>query len=107
MISKELKKLRRRELVDIIYQLKKREDQLREQVATLDEQCIQLQNKNEAPWLWLGVLLLVTVTGPLRLKDVPYLFDGLAFFALGLGGWGFMAVCALALMADRTICQAI
>lgn len=37
MISKELKKLRRRELVDIIYQLKKSEDQLREQVATLEQ----------------------------------------------------------------------
>ena len=37
MISKELKKLRRRELVDIIYQLKKNEDQLKEQIATLEE----------------------------------------------------------------------
>lgn len=36
MISKELKKLRRRELVDIIYQMKKNEDQLREQIATLE-----------------------------------------------------------------------
>lgn len=37
MISKELKKLNRRELVDIIYQLKKSENQLREQVAALEQ----------------------------------------------------------------------
>ena len=38
MISKELKKLNRRELVDVIYQLKKNEEQLREQIASLEEQ---------------------------------------------------------------------
>ena len=43
MISKELKKLSRRELVDIIYQLKKNEEQLREEIATLEE---QLQDKH-------------------------------------------------------------
>ena len=42
MISKELKKLRRRELVDIIYQMKKNEDQLKEQIATLEA---ELQDK--------------------------------------------------------------
>lgn len=36
MISKELKKLNRRELVDVIYQLKKNEEQLREQIASLE-----------------------------------------------------------------------
>ena len=36
MISKELKKLNRRELVDIIYQLKKNEEQMREQIAALE-----------------------------------------------------------------------
>lgn len=36
MISKELKKLNRRELVDIIYQLKKNEEQMQEQIATLE-----------------------------------------------------------------------
>ena len=36
MISKELKKLNRRELVDIIYQLKKNEEQLNEKIASLE-----------------------------------------------------------------------
>ena len=36
MISKELKKLSRRELVDIIYQLKKNEQERREEVAALE-----------------------------------------------------------------------
>ena len=36
MISKELKKLNRRELVDIIYQLKKNEEQMQEQIAALE-----------------------------------------------------------------------
>lgn len=36
MISKELKRLSRRELVDIIYQLKKNEEQMREQIAALE-----------------------------------------------------------------------
>ena len=35
MVSKELKKLSRRELVDIIYQLKKNEQQLQEEIAAL------------------------------------------------------------------------
>ena len=35
MVSKELKKLSRRELVDIIYQMKKNEQQLQEEVASL------------------------------------------------------------------------
>ena len=37
MISKELKKLSRRELVDIIYQLKKNEQEKQEEVAALEE----------------------------------------------------------------------
>ena len=37
MISKELKKLGRRELVDIIYQLKVNEQQLQEKIAALEE----------------------------------------------------------------------
>ena len=37
MISKELKRLSRRELVDIIYQLKKNEEQLQEKIAELEE----------------------------------------------------------------------
>ena len=37
MISKELKKLNRRELVEVIYQLKKNEEQLRAQIAELEE----------------------------------------------------------------------
>ena len=36
MISKELKRLSRRELVDVIYQLKKNEEQMREQIAALE-----------------------------------------------------------------------
>lgn len=36
MISKELKKLNRRELIDVIYQLKKNEEQMREQIAALE-----------------------------------------------------------------------
>ena len=35
MISKDLKKLNRRELVDIIYQMKKNEQQMQEEIATL------------------------------------------------------------------------
>ena len=42
MVSKELKKLSRRELVDIIYQLKKNEEQLQEKIASLEE---ELQDK--------------------------------------------------------------
>ena len=42
MISKELKKLSRRELVDIIYQLKKNEQEKLDQIAALGE---QLQDK--------------------------------------------------------------
>ena len=37
MISKELKKLSRRELVDIIYQLKKNEQEKQDQIAALEE----------------------------------------------------------------------
>ena len=37
MVSKELKKLSRRELVDIIYQMKKNEQQLQEEVVALQE----------------------------------------------------------------------
>ena len=36
MISKELKKLNRRELVDVIYQLKKNEEQMQERIASLE-----------------------------------------------------------------------
>ena len=36
MISKELKKLNRRELVDVIYQLKKNEEQMQAQIAALE-----------------------------------------------------------------------
>ena len=36
MINKELKKLNRRELVDVIYQLKKNEEQLQELIAALE-----------------------------------------------------------------------
>ncbi len=36
MISKELKKLNRRELVDVIYQLKKNEEQMQEKIASLE-----------------------------------------------------------------------
>ena len=37
MISKELKKLSRRELVDIIYQLKKNEQEKQDKIATLED----------------------------------------------------------------------
>lgn len=37
MIGKELKKMSRRELVDIIYQLKKNETQMQEKIAELEE----------------------------------------------------------------------
>lgn len=36
MISKDLKKLNRRELVDVIYQLKKNEEQMQEKIASLE-----------------------------------------------------------------------
>lgn len=36
MMRKELKKLNRRELVDVIYQLKKNEEQLQEKIASLE-----------------------------------------------------------------------
>ena len=38
MISKELKRLNRRELVDIIYQLKKNEQEMQEEIATLKKE---------------------------------------------------------------------
>ena len=37
MISRELRKMSRRELVDIIYQMKKREQQMQEEIASLQE----------------------------------------------------------------------
>ena len=37
MINKELKKLSRRELMDIIYQVKKREQLIQEEIASLQE----------------------------------------------------------------------
>ena len=37
MVNKELKKLSRRELVDIIYQLKKNEQELQDQISSLQE----------------------------------------------------------------------
>lgn len=37
MISKDIKKLNRRELVDIIYQLKKNEEQMQAKIAELEE----------------------------------------------------------------------
>lgn len=37
MINKDLKKLNRRELVDIIYQMKKNEQQMQEEIAALQE----------------------------------------------------------------------
>ena len=37
MVGKELKKMSRRELMDIIYQMKKDEQQLREEIASLQE----------------------------------------------------------------------
>ena len=37
MISKELRRLSRRELVDIIYQLKKNEQEKQDQIATLED----------------------------------------------------------------------
>ena len=37
MINKELKKLSRRELVDIIYQMKKNEQTMQEEIASLQE----------------------------------------------------------------------
>lgn len=37
MINKDLKRLSRRELVDVIYQMKKNEEQLQEQIASLEE----------------------------------------------------------------------
>ena len=42
MINKELKKLNRRELVDIIYQLKKNEEEMQEKIAALEA---ELQDK--------------------------------------------------------------
>ena len=38
MIGKELKKLSRRELVDIIYQLKKNEQQMQDEIASLKDE---------------------------------------------------------------------
>ena len=38
MVKKELKKLRRRELVDIIYQMKKNEEQLQAEISSLKEE---------------------------------------------------------------------
>ena len=38
MVTKELRKLNRRELVDIIYQMKKNEQQMQEKIAALEEE---------------------------------------------------------------------
>ena len=42
MINKDLKKLNRRELVDIIYQLKKNDEEMQEKIAALE---VELQDK--------------------------------------------------------------
>ena len=43
MISKELKRLSRRELVDIIYQLKKNEQEMQERIQSLEKDLQEFQ----------------------------------------------------------------
>ena len=80
MFSKELKKLNRRELVDIIYQLKKNEQELQEQIESLQE---QLQSKRikldvagsiaEAATDITQIFSVAQVTADLYLQEIAYM----------------------------------
>ena len=77
MISKELKRLSRRELVDVIYQLKKNEEQMQEQIAALEA---ELQDRRihlsvagsiaEAATDITGIFLVAQSTADLYLHEI-------------------------------------
>lgn len=77
MISKELKKLNRRELVDVIYQLKKNEEQMQEKIAALEA---ELQDRRihlsvagsiaEAATDITGVFSVAQATADLYLREI-------------------------------------
>ena len=77
MISKELKKLNRRELVDVIYQLKKNEEQLQEKIASLEaelqDRCIHLSvagSIDEAAMDITGIFSVAQSTADLYLSEI-------------------------------------
>ena len=80
MISKELKKLNRRELVDVIYQLKKNEEQLQEKIASLEA---ELQDRRihlsvagsiaEAATDITGIFSVAQSAADLYLREIAYM----------------------------------
>lgn len=80
MINKELKKLNRRELVDIIYQLKKNEEQMQEQIAALEaelqERRIHLSVAGsiaEAATDITGIFSVAQSTADLYLREIAFM----------------------------------
>jgi vacuolar-type H+-ATPase subunit H len=82
MISKELRKLNRRELVDVIYQLKKNEEQLQERISTLET---ELENRRinlsvagsiaEATTDITGIFSVAQATADLYLREIASMRD--------------------------------
>lgn len=85
MIHKELKKLRRRELIDIIYQMKKNEESMQEEISTLQE---QLRDKrirlsvagsiSEAALSITNVFSAAQMTADLYLREISYMKEDAA-----------------------------
>jgi vacuolar-type H+-ATPase subunit H len=82
MISKELRKLNRRELVDVIYQLKKNEEQLQERISALEA---ELENRRinlsvagsiaEATTDITGIFSVAQATADLYLREIASMRD--------------------------------
>lgn len=82
MINKELKKLNRRELVDVIYQLKKNEEQMQGKIASLEA---ELQDRHihlsaagsiaEAVTDITGIFSVAQSTADLYLKEIAAMKD--------------------------------
>lgn len=82
MISKELRKLNRRELVDVIYQLKKNEEQLQERISALEA---ELENRRinlsvagsiaEATTDITGIFSVAQSTADLYLREIASMRD--------------------------------
>ena len=80
MIGKELKRLSRRELVDIIYQMKKNEQELQDEIASLKE---QLQEKHmriaeagsiaQASVAVTNLMAVAQETADLYLREIAYM----------------------------------
>ena len=83
MISKELKQLGRRELVDIIYQLKKNEQELQEEIAALKDELedkrIRMSNVGsiaDAAMTVTNIFATAQATADLYLREISYMKEG-------------------------------